>query len=196
MRKTLIAATIAMIATIAALPGCAPATAGAYAGAELGVGGSADLNVLYTQYDDATGLTSYVTPGARVIATGLIETPAPRISLGANCAGRSCVPTGARLWFTRTAHDLALQNAHAPLVLSADGRVMQWDEPRYVARPAGLPGTSEMVEVMLTLDEVQALANARTVVGRIGGLRDFEIAPEGLRVFDMMLGVLRPTPSP
>lgn len=171
------------------LAGCAPAAtqAGRPAPGQDG---------LHTSYDSATGFTAYVTREARVVASGALETPAPRVMLGANCRGETCVPTEVRFWLVRTAHDVQLQDSYAPLVLQAGGRTLRWENPRYSARPAGVAGTAETVEVILTPDEVRALAVADGVSGRVGLLRDFELDPQGLEIFDLMLGVLGVPPRP
>jgi hypothetical protein len=175
---------LSCLALLALVSACAPAVAVNQ------VPAAAQQRGLYVNYNPSTGVRSFITPEAPLRATGMIESPAPRLFLSARCTGENCTPTEVWLTIVRTAPDIQIQGLYAPLSITADGHVMRWAEPRYSAEQAGLGQTREQVQVPLTFDEVRVLAGAREVFGRMSTMRDFEVLPEGLGIFHIMAAAL------
>lgn len=151
---------------------------------------AAQSDGMYVRYNPSTGIRAFVTPEAPATGTGMLENPAPRVVLMARCRGENCKPTEFWLEIVRTAGDMTMQGAYAPLSIMAGTVAMRWDQPEYDAEQAGLGMTRERVRVPLTVEQVRALAEAREVFGRVGLVRDFSVKPEGLRIFSMMAATL------
>ncbi|CAA9299357.1 MAG: hypothetical protein AVDCRST_MAG68-539 [uncultured Gemmatimonadetes bacterium] len=143
--------------------------------------------------DTTGGTTRYVTDAADLRATGALETPPLRLSVGASCRGAGCAPTSFLLFLTRRAPDIQIVQ-DTRVVLNADGVDIVSSTARYSSRPVELGVTEEQLVLPLHARQLRALVGAQVIFGNVGPVRQFEVTPAAREVLRRMAALAPAAP--